>query len=633
MKQLKYTTSAILISLAMVVIGELYIWHISSFYSTFPSTTLYLQEGQNIQDLISDVQEASYDVGIETFAVDIKVNNAFSASLDIYGTSGVAEYLERNFQIREGTFSSMILGNFDVSLHPLNDAIGRYIPEHFFLIGKHQKNIAFKQGLIDKYAGNFPQEEIPSDVNGGIIACVWIIVFFLLLLLSAYDITQSRKEAVVRMISGEPLFYFVGERVLWDSLIFSSIFFTLSLLYRRFTPIYYHWNISVFSFSGFIVLNFLLHIRLLKIDFRKVNSKEESKRILKVSYVYKCAVVAICIFTISGNASLLLQSWNCYKQREFYEERMDYFFANPSASPTEIDMYGASMFKPFYPDKMLMLVNLQSWGTDMEYIYTDESTGAYLKRKIPEIDVPSLERKVYFLIPEKHSADPQILEDAKNIWQAYYRGDYDFEVIPCKTTTTLAMSNVRQISSSIQDSPIIIFNNLGIESYNEFVNLSYIFGNTMLKLDCETQALLEQNSVISYCTNAYDNYLKSFESAKRSALSGVTFLIIVSLLNIVVSKNMLLCDYRINAAENCIKRILGYGIFEANINSLIPTLATGLISIIVSSSATAALGSGPVISCVLAGVFYIFFDIVIVMYYIWITSRLGLNQITKGGSK
>ena len=69
MKKLKYTTSAILISLAMIIIGELYVWHISSFYSTFPSTTLYLQENQNINSLISDVQEASKSANIETFAL------------------------------------------------------------------------------------------------------------------------------------------------------------------------------------------------------------------------------------------------------------------------------------------------------------------------------------------------------------------------------------------------------------------------------------------------------------------------------------------------------------------------------------------------------------------------------------
>ena len=27
------------------------------------------------------------------------------------------------------------------------------------------------------------------------------------------------------------------------------------------------------------------------------------------------------------------------------------------------------MFKPFYPDEMIMLVNLQSWGTDIAYVY------------------------------------------------------------------------------------------------------------------------------------------------------------------------------------------------------------------------------------------------------------------------
>lgn len=631
MKKLKYTTSAILISLAMIIIGELYVWHISSFYSTFPSTTLYLQENQNINSLISDVQEASKSANIEAFAVDIKVKNSFSASLDIYGTEGVSEYLVNNFQIREGTFSSVILGNFDVSLHSLNEVIGKFTPERFFLIGTYEDNVAFKEELIDKYAGNFPQNEIPLDINRRIIASVWSIVFLLLLLISAYDTTQSRKEAIVRMVSGEPLLHYVAKRVLLDALIYSGIFVILALVFWRITPLFYYWTISLFFFASFAVLNSLLHIRLLKIDFRKINSKEESKWILKISYVYKCAVVAICIFAVSLNVSLLKESWDCFKQREFYEERKDYFFANPSAAPNDIDRCGASMFKPFYPDEMIMLVNLQSWGTDIAYVYTDKSTEAYLKSKIDEMNISSFERKVYFLIPEEYFANPQILEDTKNIWEAYYRHDYDYEVITCKSTTTLAMSNVSQISSTIQESPIIIFNNLGVESYNYFVNLSYIFGNAMLKLNSETQDFLEENEIISYCTNAYANYLNALESAKRNALAGLTFLVIVSLLNIVVSKNMLFCNYRVNAAENVIKKILGYGILEANLNSLIPTIVSGLISVTLSCTASFLLKSGLVIYCVVAGVLYIFFDIIIVMYYIGLTSRLGMNQIIKGG--
>lgn len=634
MKQLKYTTSVVLVFLAMIIIGELYAWHISSFYTTFPSTTLYLQEGQNAADLVFDVQKAAENEGIEVFAVDIKVNNAFSVSLDIYGTDGVAAYLGKHFQIYNGSFSSIILGDFHVSIHPLNDAVGSYTPEYFFLIGKYERNVAFKQELIDKYAGNFPQDETPSDMNGRMIAGVWVAVIFLLLLISAYDVTQSRKEAVVRMVSGEPLTYFVGKRILWDCLIFSGIFLSLFLLLRKITPIYYHWSISALSFLCFLCLNSLLQVRLLRIDFRKVDSREEAKRILKVSYVYKCAVVAVCVFTVSGSLSLLQESWDCYRQREFYEERKDYSFVNLSAlsgSPADIDKLGASLLEPFYPDRMFTLVNLQAGNKGVEYVYADGSAEIYLKSQISEINNFLLERKIYFLIPEAYSDDPQILDDAQNIWQTYYHGNYDYEVIPCRSTATIAISGASQISSSILDLPVIIFNCLGLESYSDFYNFSYILENTMLNLDDEAKTVLAQRVTVNYYTNVYENYLKSLKSAKRNALVGITFLVIISLLNIVISKSMLLCNYRVNAAENCIKKILGYGILEANISSLLPTFAVGLVSVIASAVAVSATAAGSVVFCVVAGTIYLLLDMIIVMYNIRATSHLAINQIIRGG--
>ena len=63
MKRTKYLTGALLFLIAFALIGELSVWRLSSFYTSFPSTTLYLQEGQNRSELVHDVKVAAKENG------------------------------------------------------------------------------------------------------------------------------------------------------------------------------------------------------------------------------------------------------------------------------------------------------------------------------------------------------------------------------------------------------------------------------------------------------------------------------------------------------------------------------------------------------------------------------------------
>lgn len=293
MKKIKYITGAILFLMAFILIGEFFVWHLSSFSSAFPSTTLYLQEDQSAPELITDVKAAAKGSDVDVFAVKTKINSSFSMAVNIYGTENVKEYLENSKSISEGTFKSLILGIVNLNYFALEQLPEEDLPKTYFLIGEHEDNVLFKQALIDKYAGNFPRQENASAGDFTIIIGIWAIVFFLLLLLSLYDIALTKREAIVRMVSGEPLLSFVMANAIKDVLVFSSIFFVLLLTLKTFTVATYYLKTTITAFLVFLILNSLLYLNLLKTDFRKdVSSKQSAKRVLKLSYVYKCAAIA-----------------------------------------------------------------------------------------------------------------------------------------------------------------------------------------------------------------------------------------------------------------------------------------------------------------------------------------------------
>lgn len=636
MKKIKYITSAILICITFILIGEFFVWHLSSFYSAFPSTTLYLQESQDAKELITDVEHAAENANIDAFAVNTKINNSFSATINIYGTKNAKQYLVDYETVLEGSFKSLVLGNIEVNYYTIDQLPEENMPKVYFLIGQHENNVLFKQTLIDKYAGNFPDQVNASDNGFAMIIGIWAIVFTLLLLISIYDIALIKREVIVRMVSGEPLLSFIMMNIVKDILFFSIIFLVLLFVLNVFTVVTYHLMATVISFSIFLVSNSLLYLGLLKTDFRKdVSSKQNAKNVLKLSYVYKCVAIVIAIFIMSGNVRLIMDGIDYYRQKAFFQTYNDYNYINIS---TPLNVNGNNSKKPLLANELLKrqnkvaLVDLQSWGMDIEYVYTDGSAKAYLEDKIPELRTTDFGRKVYFIIPENYAKNSLILENTHDIWSSYYKDAYEHEIVICKQTDTIAISNIGTITSSIKKDPIIIYNNLGPSSYDKFFNIEYIAGSTIFKGSEENLAKMDAEGHINYLTNANENYRYHLESAKRNMMAGGLFLAIILILNSVISKSMLYYEYNINAVENCLKKLFGYGFIRIHMRSILLTVISASLAIVISSLILLYLGTNSLAYSVIGGVLVILIDLGFVAYYIHITSRIGMNRIFKGGS-
>lgn len=280
----------------------------------------------------------------------------------------------------------------------------------------------------------------------------------------------------------------------------------------------------------------------------------------------------------------------------------------------------------------LTLVDLETWNLDMEYVYADGDAKAHLEENIPELRKNDFAQKVYFIIPEKYADDPSVMEDMQNVWAAYYSGEYDFEMLVCKKTDTIAISNVGTITSSIKKDPIIIYNNLGASSYDKFSNIDYITGSTLFKVSEDDIPRLDKDSRVSYVTNSNENYLYHLETVKRNMLTGVVFLVIILIINSIISRSMLHYEYSINAVENCLKKLYGYGLLRTNLHSILLTVISAALAIVISSIIMLLFGTSSLVYNTIGGVLVILIDLGFLTYYIHITSRIGMNRIFKGGS-
>ncbi len=637
LRNAKYGMSIALIFVALILIGEIYVWYVISLYSVFPSTTLYLQEGQQKQDLLEDVQGAAAEVGIGVFVTDTKTDSSFSFTIDVYGTDHAKEKLDENM-IHAGEFRSMFLGNVTVNYAPLDQLPEDVVPTYFYLTGSYEENVLFKQQLVDKYAGNFPQEV--SGVNGDRLEIIglWAIVYVFLLLLSMYDIAMIRKEGVVRMVSGEPLTAFVWSNIKKDLVAFTAIFLTLLCITSLFVEIKYYIEITILLYLVFIGLNSMLHLQMLKVDFRRdVSSNQSAKNVLKISYVYKFVAMAVAVFMMNGTISLIKGGIDCYRQGDFFQDYRSYYYFNPASPETYAALgqeWDINLSKELFAERnRLVLVDLEGLSKHEFYVYADDSAKTYLEEEIPELKATQLEQKFYIILPEKYENNESILEAALETWEAYYSATYDYEVIECKQTNTIAMENSgATVTSSIKKDAIILYNNLGVSSYESFSSLGYILQNTLLEVSPQEQEDLEARGIVNFCTNAQENYFFQLEGAKRNMTAGIVFSALILAINLVILKSMVFYDYKINAVELTLKKLFGYGALGRNWRPVLLSVISAVSAILISSLVLHFLGRDGIFYNVVGGGVILLVDLACLLSYMRKMNRVSMNRIVKGGS-
>lgn len=637
LRKAKYGMSIALIFVALVLVGEIYVWYLSSFFSVFPSTTLCLQEGQQKQDLLEDVTEAAAQVGIDAFTVDVKTNNSFSYTLDIYGTDHTKDKLKERM-IREGRFKSIAIGNITVQQFSFEQIPEEFTPTYFCLTGTYEENVLFKQQLIDKYAGDFPREVKEDNGDRLEIITLWIIVYVFLLLLSMYDIAMIRKEGVVRMVSGEPLTAFVWSNIKKDLVAFTTIFLTLLCITSLFAEIKYHIGITIILFLVFIGLNSLLHLKMLKIDFRRdVSTNQSAKRVLKISHAYKFVAMVVAILMLNGTLSLIKDGTDCYRQGDFYQSHRDYYYFNP-ADP---DLYAARgkvwdinlIEELFTARNRFVLVDLDDSAEKEACLYADDSARAYLEKQIPELETMRLEQKLYIILPEKYGNNESILKTALETWEIYYAGSYDYEIVECKHSNAIAMKEREAIvTSSIKKDAIILYNNLGVSSYESFFGLGYILHNTLLEVNPQEQEDLEARGIVNFCTNAQENYFFQLEGAKRNMTAGIVFSALILAINLVILKSMVFYDYKINAVELTLKKLFGYGALGRNWRPVLLSVISAVSAILISSLVLHFLGRDGIFYNVVGGGAILLVDLACLLSYMRKMNRVSMNRILKGGS-
>lgn len=235
MKKIKYIISLILFIIVFGFIGEIYVWYIDSFETSYTNVTMYLQKDTTQEQMIQDIYHAAEKENVEVFTIDQEIENIFSTKRIIYGTDGVEPYLSDISKIEPGNFQSIFLGNVQIEFKSLKEIEDISQTELYQVIGSKDNIIEFKKELVNQYAGRFPQDGSGSNENLFIVIAIWSVSLLFILLMTLYEVALMKKEVMIRIICGESLINVINKNIWLDLAVYVIMLTIIPLALNSFT--------------------------------------------------------------------------------------------------------------------------------------------------------------------------------------------------------------------------------------------------------------------------------------------------------------------------------------------------------------------------------------------------------------
>ncbi len=636
MKKIKYIISLILFIIVFGFIGEIYVWYIDSFETSYTNVTMYLQKDTTQEQMIQDIYHAAEKENVEVFTIDQEIENIFSTKRIIYGTDGVEPYLSDISKIEPGNFQSIFLGNVQIEFKSLKEIEDISQTELYQVIGSKDNIIEFKKELVNQYAGRFPQDGSGSNENLFIVIAIWSVSLLFILLMTLYEVALMKKEVMIRIICGESLINVINKNIWLDLAVYVIMLTIIPLALNSFTTPTYFIDISIIAIIIFLLLNSIIFLSLYFTDYKKdMGSRESSKSVLNLSYIYKIISIVLVIIVMSSCIELIHQGSDYYRQKIFFEEKKEYSYIGFGSLHYDVEELYTDAYQQFSEkEKVFSLVNLDTFGeVNAEYLLGNSAAIEYLQAHIPDIGNFSFKEKIYFIIPDKWKDSQKIYDNSMEIWTSYYKGEYDYEFVPYKENVNIIyMANSGNISTGFMKNPIIILNNMPND--NKYWNSTYISNSSLFNIsDREWLSFISKHEFENetyYQTNAYDYYMHQWQLFKRNMFIGIVLFIVLIILESIIIRTIISYEYRVRAIELTLKKIFGYKLFERHKKLLLTTLISGIISLFIATIIFYLIGQTS-IYILLGGLSILFIEMIILLFYINKTDKINIQKILKGG--
>ncbi|GLB61479.1 DUF1430 domain-containing protein [Cytobacillus sp. NCCP-133] len=657
MKAIKYIISFCILLIGILIIGESHIFRLDNFYTEFDNTTLYIQPNITEEEMINDILDSANHSEVKVFTFIRSPRSTFYTEYDIYGTNGVEEYINDNLNIYDRKYTSLFLGQLNFTFNDIKSISGIDKIHDFYVIGNNEQVHQFKMELIDKYAGNHPQEGYFSNESKKNTMAIWILMNSIILVLSFYDIVLQKKESLIRVSMGERISKIIWRNILIDSIVFILLFSIILYMLSKFTNAFFMFEISLTSFIILLFANGLLYLNMYFYNLKEVFSNVKgSKKILSLNYSLKFITTITTILIISSNLALIFESYKFYKQKSFFEGFSDYYYTRLEYKPhlnidgsmsnvlSDSAKVQATFYREFFEKYDATLLASTDGLLNGKGILANKNSFDYLSTEIKELKDHSLNKDIYFILPKRMS-DGSISNTELNGAVKFYYGNnfsYDYDVIYYEDNVDIISIDENHMNGSkFVENPIIIYNNINAKEIgNQIESDSQKIGfvhEVMYKIsnDGDFNQFVKEydltNQIVSK-TNVLESYNNKWTNVKRVLYINFIFSILVLLLELIIISSIIKMEYEVNAIELSIKKVMGYSIFEKNRKIILITVITTMLSIVSSFIAAILINLEDPGYLVFGGIIILVLELLVIWFYIRKVENAKIQTILKGGN-
>jgi putative ABC transport system permease protein len=656
LKLIKYIVSFCVLFIGMLIIGESHIFRLNNFYTEFDNTTLYLQTDTTDKEMVNDIVDSAARNEVEVFAFIRSPRSKFLTEFDLYGTTGVEEYINENLNIFEEEYRSLFLGDIQFTFNDMKYVPGIEKIHDFYLIGSKEQVHQFKMDLIDKYAGNHPKEGYVSKESRNTIVSIWLLVISIILFLSFYDVVFQKKENLIRVSMGERIGKIIWKNILLDSFVVTLLFTLVLYILSKYTYVYFEFCISLLLFVILLFLNALLYLNLYFYNLKEVFSNVRgSKKLLSLNYSLKLVTAIITIFIISSNVALIFESFSLYKQKSFFEDHADYYYTrlehrlivNNDGSFTdrikESTIAQAAFYREFFETFEATLLANASGILNGKGILANKNAFDYLLREIKELRGLNLTKDIYFIIPEKMTDDAMIIDQMREAIR-FYEGDnftYNYDVVYYDDIVNIISIDENYINGSeFVKNPVIIYNNMSADVLQSQINddshkITFLHDIMYKITDDEFNRFIEEHDLtdqIVIKTNVLENYKNHWRNAKRTLYINLIFSMLVLCLEFIIISSLIKLDYEVNAIELSIKKVMGHSMLEKNSKIIIMTVITAIFSILSTVTVAIIIRLDEVFYLAIGGIVILVLEVSVILFYVRKIENAKIQKILKGGN-
>lgn len=629
--------------LGFILQTEIYQSELGNFDAAYYRVSHYEVTKKQEAAFLKDVQKTAAGYHVSVFSTYMERNSNYQNTLHIYGdTRTIRASLYDSMRLRQTTYTSLVDGVTKVAFHDFSDLKDVKRGENCYVsyIGSDKAIEQVYEHVADQYKISSPDYRQSTEKD--MITIVWGMIVILMILFNVIEAVKKRKEVVIRRSLGEGAGDLVRKAIGVDLLSYTAVFLIARFFTTRFVSGDYEIARIITIYVTGAAVSLLPYLSFFAFDVRKAFSNiTDEKGILYLLYGLKAVATALTIFTIATNLSSI--QGNLFADggflKPYYHESYLTLQTNDYDDTAEYTFWKELYEKEYNAINPAVCINIMHDRAD--YIFVNKNGTNMLQGFERSLDKISDDTDVVLFVPKGVSL-ARAKETAQQSLELVAGSDISKLHVQCiayRTLRSFSYSNVNVTGGIARTTnPVIVYQANARMAIDGGKLERYAAGDIMFRCGenqfqdiCKKyDKILGDYTIVR--TNVYDayRYNHNFIVKLLSFLSSLCIMVLALNVAIIIAANTM--EYRTNALEISLKKVLGYSLFERHKKLIAVNLTMDVVTTVVLAVLGFFTGGLNIWVCVLTGSAVTVLELLIICGNILMIEKENVQKALKGGS-